>query len=197
MSVRKSVFAEKTQPPSVRRLSTSLCAAVGKHSEAKVRLNPCAVAHLRRRVATGTDFKGAPNEIGPVINHIKSAVTEALSDGELSPREVAGLYEYVSKSTQLLADELDEPESPDWMNDTYLDFMSDRDLAMKRKVAAVAARRKRVIKGIQVLTSMTMAGGLLYALINTADQTEPLIPDKSLADKMADFAFWAANIKMS
>lgn len=192
-------YYAKTPPPPVRRLSDSLCAGAGKHYEAKVRLNSCALNNLRRRVATGTDFSEAPVEIAPVVQRVESLVNDALSDGELSPNEVAGLYAYVASSTQRLVEELDEPESP---NGGYLPFMSDRDVDLKERLAREIAvkrmaddRRKRVLKGIQVLTSMTMAGGLLHALINTADNTEPLVPQKSYSDMMAGFLVLAAAFK--
>lgn len=151
MSVRANFLAATTAPPSDRRLSTSLRAGTGKHSSVKVRLNSRGLAHLRSRVATGTDFQDAPNEISLVVKRVKSLVNDAIRDGELSPNEVAGLYAYVSQSTQWFANQL------------AVNRMADD-------------RRKRLLKGIQVLTSLTMAGGLLYALINTADGTEPLLP---------------------
>lgn len=199
MSVRTHLFYAKTPPPSVRRLSDSLCAGAGKHYEAKVRLNSCALNNLRRRVATGTDFLETPVEVGPVVERVKSLVSDALSDGELSPKEVAGLYAYVASSTQLLVDELNEPDPP---NGGYLPFMSRRDVDLKERLAREIAvkrmaddRRKRLLKGIQVLHGMTMAGGLLYALINTADNTEPLLPQQSYSDMMAGFIVLAAAFK--
>lgn len=204
MSARPRGFSANPSPPSVNRLTASLCAGAGKNANANIRLNSCAVAHLRRRVATGTDFVNAPIEIAPVLDHVKSFVSDALSDGELSPREVAGLYDYVSEATQRLVEELDESDSPDWIYSAYDEYESDLDILLKDRQArdlevkrAIAARRKRVLQGIKVLTSMTMAGGLIYALINTADNTEPLIPQKTWSDTMAELAFLAATWKMN
>ena len=157
------------------RQSSSLCAAHGK-----VRLDPCRAAHLRRRVATGTDFAETPQEIAPVLDRVKSFVSDALSDGELNPREVADLYGLIAFETQRLTVELEDPETP---NGGYLDFMSDRDLELKRRIAA-STRRKRLLRAIKILTGLTAAGGLIYALINTSDQTAPLVPDDLWADRV-------------
>lgn len=185
------------------QLPVSLCAAAGRPTgkpvgkpaapaQGRVRLDPCRAAHLRRRVATGADFADAPEEIAPVIERVKSFVSDALSDGELSPREVAGLYGYVAFETQQLAEELAEPETP---NGGYLDFMSERDLALKDRLAA-QARRKRLLRALKVLTGLTAAGGLIYSLINTADQAQPLVPDPTWAEKLGEAAAWWMQFKM-
>lgn len=187
-----------------RRVATSLCAAAGKPAVGKpaalprgrVRLDPCRAVHLRSRVATGTDFVDAPEEIAPVVDHVKSFVSDALSDGELSPREVAGLYGYVAFETQRLVaqlDELDEPETP---TPSYLDYMSERDLAFKDRLAK-DARRKRLTRAIKILTGLTAAGGLIYSLINTSDSKATFIPDKTWSDTMGELALQWIQLKMS
>lgn len=190
-----------------RRVATSLCAAAGKPAAGKpaalprgrVRLDSCRAVHLRSRVATGTDFADAPEEIAPVVDRVKSFVSEALSDGELSPREVAGLYGYVAFETQRLVaqldelDELDEPETP---TPSYFDYMSERDLALKDRLAK-DARRKRLTRAIKILTGLTAAGGLIYSLINTSDSKETFIPDKTWSDTMGEVALQWMQFKMS
>ena len=120
MSVRANLFYAKTAPPSARRLSDSLCAGAGKNSEAKVRLNVCALAHLRSRVATGTDFTDAPIEMAPIIRRIKLIVNDAIRDGELSPNEIAGLYAYVSNATQWYVNQLAVNRTADDRNQRIL-----------------------------------------------------------------------------
>lgn len=180
-------------------MHASLCAKAGSPAglpagkpQGKVRLDPCRLAHLRRRVATGTDFADAPEEIAPVLERVKSFVDDALSDGELSPREVAGLYGYVSSETQRLTEELDEPETPEG---SYYEYMSERDVAFKARLAN-EARRKRVMRAIKILTGLTAAGGLIYSLINTADETERLVPDPTWSDKFGEAVLLWAQLKM-
>ena len=188
----------------ISRLSISLCAGAGqttRRQSAKVRLDPCRAAHLRYRVATGTDFADAPPVISPALENVKDFVITALNDGELDPIEVSKIYETVAKETEHLVKQLEEVETQE--EGGYLEFMSPGDLKLKERLAlerslkiGAAARRKVLLKGIRILTGLTMAGGLIYSLINTADQAEPLTPDKYWESKFKEFAMNAMMYKM-
>lgn len=203
MSIRTPIISTQ-QTRQVSRLSVSLCARAGKTTlqpSAKVCLNPFRAAHLRHRVATGTDFSNAPPVILPTLENVKNFVTTALNDGELDPIEVATIYEIVAKQTQDLTEQLEDIETQE--ESGYLEFMSPGDLELKERLAleknmkvAAAKRRKLLLKGIKILTGLTMAGGLIHSLINTADQAETLVPDNSWESKIKEFALNAMIYKM-